>query len=204
MHSHSIHSHSTVSIILVFVLAVSLAATGCTAQWLSVALADLPVLTQMALNIAVLVTTLESGKQLSAGESAAIQNISAAAGKDLTLLQTLYNQYKTNPDSGTLQKIESTIGDLNQNLPALMQAAKISDATVSARVNAAVNLILTTVNSFAQLIPQNSPPLAAARTAGAKLKIPAAKDLKNQWNQQVCAPGGNNALNAAMEMCVLR
>ena len=198
------HFNWMMKTLLVGVMCVVLIFAGCTAQWLSVALADLPVLTQMALNIAVLVTTLESGKQLSAGESAAIQNISAAAGKDLALLQTLYNQYKTNPDSGTLQKIASTISDLNQNLPALVQAAKISDATVSARVNAAVNLILTTVNSFAQVIPQNSPPVAAARAAGAKLKIPEAKDLKNQWNQQVCAPGGNNALNGAVKMCVLR
>ncbi|HUJ94718.1 MAG TPA: hypothetical protein VLW84_05595 [Terriglobales bacterium] len=204
MHSHSAGSNSTTKVTLAIVLAFALAATGCAARWLSAALADLPVLTQMALNIAALVATLESGKQLSAAESAAIQNLSAEADKDLTLLQTLYNQYKANPDSSTLQKIESVIGDINQNLPALLLAAHISDLTLSARITAAVNLILTTVNSFAQLIPQNSPPVAAARAAGAKLKIPEAKDLKNQWNQQVCAPSKNSALNGAVEMCVLR
>jgi len=46
-------------IILAVVLSISLIATGCSAQWISVALADLPVLTQMALNIAALVSTLE-------------------------------------------------------------------------------------------------------------------------------------------------
>ena len=50
---------------LAVLLAISLLATGCTAQWISVALADLPVLLQMALNIGSLVTTLQSGQQLS-------------------------------------------------------------------------------------------------------------------------------------------
>ena len=195
MHSHSKHSQS-MKIGLAIVLAAALVATGCSAQWLSVALADLPVLTQMALNIAALVATLDSGKQLSAAEGAAIQNISAEANKDLTLLQTLYNQYKTNPDNGTLQKIESVIGDMNQNLPALLQAAHVSDATLAARITAAVQLILTTVNSFAQLIP-HAAATTSARTATA-IKPPTTKDLKRQWNQQVCG------VNQGIEACALR
>lgn len=50
-------SNSMTRIALAFVLSISLIATGCSAQWVSVALADLPVLTQMALNIAALVAT---------------------------------------------------------------------------------------------------------------------------------------------------
>jgi uncharacterized integral membrane protein len=42
---------------------ISLHATGCSAQWLSIALADLPVLTQMALNIGTIVATLESANR---------------------------------------------------------------------------------------------------------------------------------------------
>jgi hypothetical protein len=202
MHSHSKHSQS-MKIGLAMVLAAALVATGCTAQWLSVALADLPVLTQMALNVAALAATLESGKQLSTAESAAIQSISTEAGKDLTLLQTLYNQYKANPDSSTLQKIDNVIGDLNQNLPALLQAAHVSDATLSARITAAVNLILTTVNSFAQLIPHTATAVSA-RTMSAVTKLPRGKDLKQQWNQQVCGPGKNHGLSGALEVCVLR
>jgi len=197
-------SNSRMKIVLAGLLCLALVATGCTAQWISVALADLPVLTQMSLNIAALVATMESGKQLSAAETAAIQNISAEAGKDLTLLQTLYNQYKASPDNGTLQKIESVIGDINQNLPALLQAAHVSDATLSARITAAVNLIVATVNSFAQLIPQSTTAPTSRRSISAKVEIPKAKDLKKQWNQQVCAPSANSALNAALQMCVLR
>jgi hypothetical protein len=133
-----------------------LIATGCSAQWVSVALADLPVLTQTALNLAALVATLQSGKQLSPAEALAIQNISAEASKDLTLLQSLYNAYKASPSADTLQKIQSMIQETNRELPALLQAAHISDPALSARITAAVSLILTSVSSFASLIPQAS------------------------------------------------
>ena len=187
--------------LLALALAIALAATGCSAQWINTALQDLPVLTQMALNIATLVSTLAAGQQASTADTAVIQNISAQASRDLNLLQTLYNEYKASPNANTLQKIQSAISDLNQNLPTMLQSAHISNATLSARIAAAVNLILTTVNSFAALMPQASP--ATSR----KLSPPAllhAKDLKRQWNQQVCAPSGNTALDAAFAGSVLR
>jgi hypothetical protein len=194
-------------IMLAAVLSISLMTTGCSAQWISVALADLPVLTQMALNLAALVATLQTGKQVSPAEALAIQNISAEASKDLTLLQALYNTYKANPSPDALQKIESLIQDTNQNLPALLQAAHISDAALSARITAAVNLILTTVSSFASLIPQRptvAPKTARQDTVIAHPAIPHPQDLKRQWNQEVCAPTGNVALDAALAERALR
>ncbi|MGA9800102.1 MAG: hypothetical protein WBQ68_13915 [Terriglobales bacterium] len=189
-------------IMLAVVLSISLIATGCSAQWISVALADLPVLTQMALNLAALVATLQSGKQLTPAEALAIQNISAEASKDLTLLESLYNAYKASPSADTLQKIQGMIQQTNQELPALLQAAHISDPALSARIAAAVNLILTSVSSFASLIPQSSS--VAPKTARKNTVIPQPKDLKRQWNQQVCAPSGNALLDAALSQRVLR
>jgi hypothetical protein len=194
-------------IMLALVLGISLIATGCSAQWISVALDDLPVLTQMALNLAALVATLQTGKQIAPGEALAIQNISAEASRDLTLLQSLYNQYKANPNPDTLQKIENLIQGTSQSLPALLQAAHISDPALSARITAAVNLILTTVNSFAALIPRassSSLSMAMNRTAGQKVVVPHPGDLKKQWNQQVCAPSGNTVLDAALSERMLR
>jgi hypothetical protein len=197
------HSNSKTKFAVVILLSALMLATGCSAQWISVALADLPVLTQMALNIAALVATLQSGKQLSPAEAAAIQNISAEANKDLTLLQTFYNDYKANPSAQTMQKIENVIADINQNLPALLQAAHINDPTLAARVTAGVNLILTTVTSFASLIPQTAAPSTARKTQRT-VAIPKAKDLKKQWNRQVCAPTGNAGFDAAFTTCALR
>ena len=193
-------SHSKSKALLAIVLAITITATGCTAQWIGIALQDLPVLTQMALNIAALVSTLASGQQASAADTAVIQNISAQASRDLNLLQTLYNDYKANPSATTLQKIQNVIGELNQNLPALLQAAHIANATLAARITAAVNLILTTVNSFAALMPQNGPVTSRKATA----RLPKAKELKKQWNLQICAPTGNAALDQAFAAISLR
>jgi hypothetical protein len=195
-------SNSWRKCVLVVALIVSFVTTGCSAQWISVALADLPVLAQMALNIASLVTALQSGQQMNPAEAAAIQNVSAEAGRDLSLLQSLYDQYKANPDAGTLQKIQDEIGAINQNLPALLQTARISNPALTGRVTAAVNLILATVNSFAALIPQSA--AAARRAERRQVNIPSAKELKRQWNQQVCAPTGNVALDAALAGCAIR
>ncbi len=187
--------------ILALVLAITIATTGCSAQWINLALQDLPVLTQMALNIATLVSTLASGSQASAADTAIIQNISSQASRDLNLLQSLYGEYKANPSATTLQKIQNVISDLNQNLPALLQVAHIGNPLLSARITAAVNLILTTVNSFAALMPQTAPSTSQKITT---TPPPNAKDLKKQWNQQVCAPTGNSAMDAAFVQSQLR
>jgi hypothetical protein len=185
-------------------LSVSLIATGCNPQWVGVALADLPALTQMAVNIATVVTTLRSGSQISPAEAAAIQNISTESSKDLNLLQALYKEYQANPNATTIQKIQEVIGEINQNLPALLQAAHISDPVLSARINAGVTLILTTVSTFAALMPQPAGPSTARRAAVQKVSPPQAADLKKQWNLQVCASTGKAEYDSAFAPCIVK
>jgi hypothetical protein len=197
-------SNSRSKTLLVMLLCLSLIATGCSAEWIKVALADLPVLLQMALNIGTLVTTLQSGQQLSTSEAAEIQNISNEASRDLNLLETLYNEYEASPSPSTIQKIQNTIADINQNLPALLQAAHIVDPVISTRVAAAVNLILSTVNSFATLIPQSGTPAASQKVMRRAIAIPRASDLKKQWNQQVCGPTGKAVLDSAFATCEVK
>jgi hypothetical protein len=171
--------------VLALALAVSLVAMGCSAQWISVALADLPVLVQMALNIATF-TEAAQGKVISVADEAAIQSISSEASKDLNLLQSLYNEYKASPSDAGLQKINAAIVAIQQNLPALLQAAHISDAALSQQVTAGVNLILT-------LMPQSSQ-LAASVNVHAQLArpvtVPTAAQLKKAWNETVCGEVG--------------
>jgi hypothetical protein len=196
-------SNSRLKALLAVVLAATIVTTGCSGQWINLALQDLPVLTQMALNIATLASTLASGQQASSGDVAVIQNISAQASRDLSLLQSLYSEYKVNPTATTLAKIQNVISDVDQSLPGLLQSAHISNPTLSARITAAVNLILTTINSFAALIPQTTSPTAQHAPVLA-LAPPNAKGLKKVWNQQVCAPTGNAAMDDAFARSVLR
>ncbi len=187
--------------VLALVLAATLALSGCSAQWINLALQDLPVLTQMALNIAALVSALGAAQQATPADIAVIQNISAQASRDLNLLQNLYNDYKTAPSAATLQKIQTLISGLNQRLGALLESGHISNPTLSARVTAAVNLILTTVNSFAALMPQNSVLTSRRVETG---PLPGAKELKKQWKQLVCAPTGNAAMDQAFAQSLVR
>ena len=188
--------------LLALVLAIIIVATGCSAQWINIALQDLPVLTQMALNIATLVGTITAGKQTNKTDLAVIQNISAQASRNLNMLQTLYGEYKANPNDTTLAKIQDVIAALNQNLPALLESAHISNPLLAARVSAAVNLILGTVNSFAALVPHTS--AASARIAVMPPTLPTKQDLKRHWNERVCAPSGDVQVDAALSHCVLR
>ncbi|HEY4053352.1 MAG TPA: hypothetical protein VGL74_06400 [Terriglobales bacterium] len=186
--------------LLAVVLAIAIATTGCSAQWINIALQDLPVLTQMALNVATLVSALASGQQANPGDVAVIQNISALASRDLNLLQSLYAEYKANPNATTLQKIQNAISDLNRDTPALVESAHISNSTLAARITAAVNLILTTVDNFSVLMPQSSPTSSQRRL----IAPPNAKQLKQQWNQQICATTGNAHFDAALVDCTIR
>ncbi|HXZ32754.1 MAG TPA: hypothetical protein VEH30_10770 [Terriglobales bacterium] len=197
-------SNSRSKTLLVILLSATLLATGCSAHWIKVALADLPVLLQMALNIGSLATTLQSGKQLSATDAAAIQNISNQASRDLNLLQTLYNEYEASPSATTIQEIQNAIADINNNLPALLQAAHVADPVLSARVTAAVNLILTTVNSFAALIPHSAASASVQRVTRKAVTVPRPGDLKKQWNLQVCGPSGKAELDSARLSCAVR
>jgi hypothetical protein len=194
--------------LLAVVLAITIAATGCSAQWINIALQDLPVLTQMALNMATLVSALASGQQANPGDVAVIQNISAQASRDLNLLQSLYAEYRANPSATTLQKIQNVISDLNQNLPALLESAHISNSTLSARITAAVTLILSTVNNFAVLMPQSAPVTSSriGKKAPSNTEVlpPTAQNLKKQWNQQVCTATGNPLFDAGLANCAIR
>jgi hypothetical protein len=176
------------------VLSISLIATGCSAQWMSVALADLPVLIQMALNISTIVTTLQSGQQISAAEAAAIQNISAQASNDLNLLATLYNEYKTNPSASALQKIQGVVADVDQNLPALLQAAYIGDLVLSTRV-AASQSDPDYRGQFRGADATNLGATHGTKMAHQQVAIPKTSDLKKHWNQQLCGPTSNSSLD---------
>lgn len=170
------------AVLLTFVMAT----VGCTDQWIKIAIADLPVLTQMALNIATIVGVLGNGQTPAPAEITAINGISAEAQRDLATLQTLYDQYASNPSTGTQAKIEDTIALLNQNLPAMLTAAHIKDPVLSARVNAAVALILNTVATFSALIPHPLNPAVVSMKAGAgKNTIPSPATLKAAWNRDV-------------------
>lgn len=155
----------------------------------------------MALNIAALVHTVSSGEPADASEAAAIRNISREATQDLVLVQQLYQSYKANPSVDGVRQIQNVITALNTNQPALLQASYIKNEALATKVNGAINLILTTVNTFAALIPENGVRAASQNTGARQLAVSGPKELKRQWNQQMCS---TEAADSASISCPLQ
>lgn len=205
------HSYHRSKVLLAAVLIFTISSIGCSTQWTNLALADLPVLVQMGLNIATFTNSLNLDGQVSPAEAAEIQRISDEATRDLSLLQTLCREYKARPSNTNLSRIQNAIADLQRNLPALLHAAHIGNPTLAARVTSAVTLIQSTIASFAALIAGNAAAQAHLRERTATpaaqgrqdLSVIRPTELKKQWNTHVCTPSGGPT-RPALASCTIK
>jgi len=94
------------------------------------------------------------------------------------------------------------IADLNRNLPSLLESLHISNPVLSAGVTAAVGLILSTVNSFAALIPHTTT-AAAVGISSMPQHLPSRQELKERWNEQVCAALEGSQAAEALAECMI-
>lgn len=179
--------------LLAATLAFCLCLTACTDKWIQVALADLPIITQMAINIGSLASVVRNGPDADPNASVAITRLSDEAKAKLQLLQKLINEYQANPSEGVLQQIRNTIALISNNLPELLAAIHIKNGELAQRISIGVGIVLATVSSLGALLPGGG---AVAAKAGPP---PSPKELKARWNREVAAAStGNAALNAAL------
>lgn len=175
------------AVLLAGVMAFSSVSCGKIGPWLNVAIADLPTVVAIASNIATLATLNNPGS--SAADVEAVQHIGMVASSALNQIQSLYNAYQASPNDSTKQQIIAAISALETQLPGLLQTAQIKNPTLLTEVTAAVNLILTTAETFLTLIPGQATTVTARRASrglGAAPKPPSPQDLKAQWSDQVC------------------
>ena len=86
--------------------------------------------------------------------------------------------------------------------PACTLAGELhKNEALATKVNGAINLILTTVNTFAALIPENGVRAASQNTGARQLAVSGPKELKRQWNQQMCS---TEAADSASISCPLQ
>ncbi len=182
--------------VLAFVLSISLVTTGCSAQWISgtgrFAGAHPDGVEHRGFDVDAAVRKATDSRRGS-GNSEHFCGSQQRPYTSAGALQFLQSQ----PEFGhSAENRQPDSGHQSQPPGIAAGSPHQRSSALSVRITAAVNLILTTVSSFASLIP---PALTAApRTARRNTAIPLAKDLKKQWNQQVCAPSGNAALDAAL------
>lgn len=150
--------------LLVVVLSMSLVSTGCSAKWVTVAQADLPLI----VNLVTAVLQLANP-----GDQKNVVEYAAEAQTDLRLVQTLIDEY--NKASGTAklttqQKIIQTLTEASNHLNAILQAAHVSNSVESQHIAAAVQLAILTVNTITAL-------MANSKTASASA-LPTPEDLQ--------------------------
>ena len=163
------------------ILSLTLIVAGCSASWISTALADLPVITQVALNIASIVAAAQGKGQASPAVTSQVQNIAAQVQSDLTLVQSLIADYQSATAAqkpAFVQKIAAALADVQTNLNAILTAVHVSDTALQATIVAAVGVAAATVASIASLLPAS----AGTVRANNAVKPPSVRELKKQFN----------------------
>ena len=173
---------------LCFVISAALVLAGCSTSWIKTALADLPVITQVALNIASIVAAAQGKGQAGAAVTTQIQNISSQVKSDLTLVQNLIDTYQSAPAASRatlLTQISTSLADAQTNLKSILTAVHVDNAALQATIVAAVGVAVTTLVSIESLIPAPK----GTVNASAPIKPPSSSQLKREFNAIFVANG---------------
>ena len=187
------------SVGLAVVLCCTVFMEGCSTAWIGEAEEIVAVLIPAAANILTLVATLE-GKGVSTGDLATIQSAGAQAGADLQLIQSLiaaYGKADASAQPGILSQITTAIATVESNLQNLLPALHIKDAATQAKLTAVVGIVLSEVESLADVIPLLKNQLSVARGQLPDKTPLAAREFVESYNATMTARTGNAALDRA-------
>lgn len=190
-------------ILLVPVLALAMFVGACgVSQWVKTAQEILPVVLPMVTNLVTAVSLLE-GKTVSAADLNTITQSANQVSNDLNLVGQLIDQYQSSPSTTTVEKINTTLAEVNTNLNNLLPALHISDPATVQKITAIVTLVSSEVSSLEQVLPLVSSGnlTARQRTVSAPMN---ASELKKQYNAIVTQPTANSQVNHAFAGAVLQ
>ena len=152
-------------------------------KWLDILKQDLPVIIQMALGIAQIVTVV-GAKETS--DVDAVTKIGDEATNDLQTAQKWFDAYQQSPTADNKQKVEAALAATVTNLPELLAAAHIKNEKLLAQLKLAIAQIVNVAKMMLSFIP--NPTTAAGKAAhatkGAAKTPPTADDLRGQWKQE--------------------
>ncbi len=170
--------------VLAVALSCALLAGACTASQIS---AYINLAAQIALNV-LTITSAFSGTPISAHDTQLVDQFAA-------VLQNSVTTFEANRTAGN-STLASIAGSAETNLTAWIAAAQFNNPQLSARIQAAATSFLTIVESIAAIAAPATvvPPAPApvAMHAGGTFSVPprskmSIANIKNQWNQAVCA-----------------
>jgi hypothetical protein len=169
---------------LVPILALSLAfMPACNPNWIGTALADLPVILQIIVQITTIVAAAK-GTTVDPNLAAEVQQDATAAQTHFTNADNLYTTYQ----QATAAQKPALVGQINselaageQQLQAILVAFHVSDSNLQAAVSIAISSALTTAMLIQSLIPPPSAAIAAGRVYAPE-RPPSPGELKGAVN----------------------
>lgn len=166
-------------------LALAITVEGCSTSWIKTALADLPVLVQIAENIAAIVGVAQG--QSDTQVKAQIQSVAATAKTGLEAIQALVNSYNSAPASqkATIAgEIDAGLSAVQANLQQILTACRVLNPQLQATITGIVTLAQGTVLAIQTLVPA-----AKAGPKAVQVRPPSAAALKASYNAIVLQGG---------------
>lgn len=164
----------------------TLTVDGCNiSDWIQVAIKDLPTIVSIVSTVAQIVADATTGGAASPAVAAVIKVAATAAQVALATTQQLVKDYQTNPSASTLDKIKTSLLDVQSNLGQILDASHVFNGALRAIVTTGLGLGITVLTQILSLIPVA--PKAATRTQAAQVSRTAMKplssnDLVNHFN----------------------
>jgi hypothetical protein len=162
---------------------------GCTTDWITTAINDLPTIVDVVTSVASIVAAALGAAGIAPAVAAIIATAAQAAQVALALLQQLIKDYQANPSASVLAQIKTTLLDVQAQLGAILNAAHIDNLVLRATITFVVGTGVTVLTDILSLLPASTT-TSLAKSAAATAKF-AVKPLNaNQIKSQV-----NNYLN---------
>jgi hypothetical protein len=184
-------------------LALAMFATACSASWVSQAIAITNALLPVAVNVIQLVTAMQSSGGSSSSDVALAQKWAATVSVDLTLVQTLLNQYSAAAAAdkpGFLNRLNDALQVVSNDLGTLLPALHISNPQTQVKVTAMVGLVAAEIGAIEALVSAAQGKTSLPRNAP---KVMDAKNFKAAYKTLVKAPTGYAPLDQATTALVL-
>lgn len=190
------HRAFTVAALFFTVGAFCLLATACAVPtWIGDANRILPILVDSVLALISAIAAFSGNPEIS-GAVEAMRAIALRVEAALRDLNTLVEQYKSNPNASLLQKIEDVANLIAGDLRQLLGDFGIP-ANLAAPIAAAVQLILAQLEAWITLLPMAK----VNQPAGTQLTLTvpmAAGDFKKAFNSALNVSTGAKAVDAAL------
>lgn len=183
--------------IFAVVLSMTLVLSGCAvkAEWIKVALDDLPTIIQIITSVIGMVGAAQGKGQVDTAMVSQMQVISSQVQADIQLVQKLVNDYQTADaitKPGILNKIDSSLSMVQTNLSALLAAFHVNNAALQTTIASSLGLAITTILAIQSLLPASS----SARKTVRPVKPMSSVELKSTFNGIVNSNGyGSFAIN---------